>query len=153
MLYRVGMEGRLFNTKVFWGWQFYALYQAVAILFVGMVFTQESPTPSGKTYSFWAGGHIVYFMCVLTANLILVRSTHNFTGWTELLIFLQLLSFPVILYLDSILFTNGVIAYFFDEWLSSTTAWLGVILIASFIFVEKATVDAVNLIQELPVKD
>ena len=39
LLYRTGMEGRLFNTKVFWGWQLYALYQAVFILFIGMVFT------------------------------------------------------------------------------------------------------------------
>lgn len=39
LLYRTGMEGKLFNTKVFWGWQLYALYQAVFILFIGMVFT------------------------------------------------------------------------------------------------------------------
>ena len=37
-LYRVGLEGRLFNTKVFWSWQLYAVYHATIILFIGMVF-------------------------------------------------------------------------------------------------------------------
>ena len=82
----MGLEGRLFSTKVFWSWQFYALVQAVIILFLGMVFTQESPCPNGKSYTFWAGGHVVYFECVLIANLVLLRNTHNFAGWGELLI-------------------------------------------------------------------
>ena len=61
-LYRVGMEGRLFNTKVFWLWNLYACYQALLALFIGMQFTQDSATASeGRTYTFWAGGHIVYF--------------------------------------------------------------------------------------------
>ena len=145
LLYRVGMEGSLFNTKVFWGWQFYALYQAAFILFVGMVFTQESETPSGRPYTFWAGGHIVYFMCVLIANLVLVRSTHNYTGWCELFILVQVVSFPVIVYWDSILLTNGVIAYFYDEWMSSWTAWLGVLFICTGLFVEKAITDSISL--------
>lgn len=38
-LYKVGLEGKLFSTKVFWKWQLYALYQATIILFLGMVFT------------------------------------------------------------------------------------------------------------------
>lgn len=104
-LYRIGMEGQLFNTKKFWSWQFYALYQALMILFLGMYFTQESEVPSGKTYTFWAGGHVVYFECVLLANLVLVRSTNNFMGWGELIIFLQVASYFVIVYLDSILLT------------------------------------------------
>ena len=56
------------------------------ILFLGMVFTQESACPNGKSYTFWAGGHVVYFECVLIANLVLLRNTHNFSGWGELLI-------------------------------------------------------------------
>ena len=43
-------------------------------------------------------------MCVMVANLVLVRATNNFTGWGELLIFLQVTSFIWIVYLDSILF-------------------------------------------------
>jgi len=47
-----------------------------------------SPVADGKTFNFWAGGHIVYFECILLANMVLLRQTHNFTGWNELLIFL-----------------------------------------------------------------
>ena len=42
-MYRVGIKKELFSTRVFWSWIAYALYQAVIILFVGMVFTQDSP--------------------------------------------------------------------------------------------------------------
>jgi len=42
LLYKVGLEGRLFNSKVFWGWQLYACVQAVFILFTGMVFPMMS---------------------------------------------------------------------------------------------------------------
>ena len=87
LLYKVGLEGKLFNTKVFWMWQLYALYQALIVLFIGMVFTQESFTAAdGRSYNFWASGHVVYFECVLLANLVLLRWTHNFTGWGELFI-------------------------------------------------------------------
>ena len=114
-----------------------------------MVFTQESETPSGRTYSFWAGGHVVYFMCVLTANLVLLRATHNYTGWGELFILVQLVSFPVIVYLDSILLSHGVIAYFFDEFLASWTAWLGVLLVGAVLFVEGAVIDSYGLFKQL----
>ena len=100
-----------------------------------------SPVSDGKTFNFWAGGHIVYFECVLTANFILLRSTHNFTGWCELLIFLQVTSFFWLLYLDSIWLTSPI-SYFFDEFFGSLTAWLGVLFVGGILVIEKAAVDA-----------
>ncbi len=101
-----------------------------------------SAVENGKTFSFWAGGHIVYFMCVFVANFVLLRATHNFTGWNEFFITLQVSSYFIILYLDSILLTKGVVAYFWDEFTSSWTAWLGCIFIASLLVIEKALMDA-----------
>ena len=147
-LYRVGIEGRLFNTKVFWSWNLYALYQAALVLYIGMVFTQDSPTPSGRTYSFWAGGHICYLMCVILANFVLLRETHLVTGWGELLIFLQLTSYLWIIYLDSILLKTSVIAYFSDEFYGSWTAWLGVLLISFLVPFESGAKRAVLLIRD-----
>ena len=115
------------------------------ILFIGMVASQDSPTVMGKTYNFWAGGHIVYFECVLVANLVLLRATNNWTGWGELLIFLQVTSFFWILYLDSTILTSDI-SYFFGEWLGSTTAWLGCLLIFGLVFIEKASVDALRMV-------
>ena len=86
-LYKPGLQGELFSTKVFWSWNLYAMYQAVQILFVGMYASQEAQVANGKTFTFWAGGHIVYFMCVVVANLVLIRSTHNLQGYGEFWIF------------------------------------------------------------------
>ena len=121
-LYKPGIQGKLFNTKVFWSWNIYAMYQALLVLFIGMVSTQDSPLPDGKTYSFWAGGHIVYFECVLIVNLVILRASHNIAGYGEFVLFLQVTSFFWILYIASVFFTKGVVAYFFDEFFSSWTA-------------------------------
>jgi len=134
---------------VFWSWNIYAMYQAMLILFVGLVFTQESATASGKTYSFWAGGHIVYFECVLIANLVLLRYSHNLTGWGELLIFLQVTSFFWIVYVDTIMFPTGVIAYFSDEFYSSWTAWLGCFLLASLSYIENKCIQVYSILREM----
>ena len=88
LLYRVGLEGRLFSTSIFWSWQLYALAQAFVILFLGMVFPQLSTVASGRTFTFWASGHIIYCMCVLTVNIVLLRGSHNWTGWGEIIILL-----------------------------------------------------------------
>jgi len=113
------------------------MYQAVLLLFLGVVFPTHSPTPEGKAFGFWAGGHIVYFECILLVNLVLLRHSHNMTGWGELLIFLQVTSYFWLVYLDSILMVQGDIAYFSEEFYSSRTAWLGCLLLALLVYVEQ----------------
>ena len=90
----------------------------------------------------------MYFNCVLLANLVMLRYTHNYTGINELLIFLQVTSFIWILYIDSVFFTTGVIAYFFDEFMSSATAWLGCLLLASTVFLEREVMIMINILYE-----
>ena len=145
MLYRIGIEGKNFGYRVFLSWQFYALMQALLIIFVGMYATQETPVESGKTFNFWAGGHVVYSECVLAANLVILRQTHNYTGWNEALIALQFASFFIVVYLDSVTLTQGEIAYFWDEFTSSWTAWVGCFLVGSSIIIEKACMDALQI--------
>ena len=60
-LYEKGMKGKLFSTTVFWLWNIYACYQALVVLFIGMTATQNQPLSNGKNFTFWAGGHVVYF--------------------------------------------------------------------------------------------
>ena len=77
--------------------------------------------------------------------MVLLRGTHNYTGWGEAFVLLQLVSFPVILYLDSIILTSGPIAYFFDEFLASWTAWLGVIFVGALLYIEGSVVDCYSI--------
>ena len=118
------------------------------MLFVGLVSPCDTPVEDGNTYSFWSGGHIVYFMAVLLANLVLLRATHNWTGWGEAIVLLQLVSYFVFTYADSKILDTGVIAHFYDEFMSSKTAWLGVLLVGSLIFIEKACLDMAQLLKE-----
>ena len=60
-LYEKGIKGELFSTKVFWLWNVYAMYQALLVLFTAFYSSSVEPLADGKTYSFWASGHVVYF--------------------------------------------------------------------------------------------
>jgi len=87
-------------------------------------------------------------MCVLIANLVLIRGTHNFQGWCESVIFLQVASYFLLLYMDSVILVSPI-SYFYDEFMGSWTAWLGVLFIGASLFVEKATLDAIALVKSL----
>ena len=114
-----------------------------------MVFPQLSQVANGRTFSFWAGGHIVYFMCVISANIVLLRSTHNWTSLVEIVVAMQVASFFVVLYLDATMLTTAEIAYFLDEYFSSPTAWLGVLLFGCILLIEKAVIDSFSLYKGL----
>ena len=148
-LYEKGIKGELFSTKVFWLWNVYAMYQALLVLFTAFYSSSVEPLADGKTYSFWASGHVVYFQCILLANLVMLRQSSNLTGWNELLLFLQVTSFFWILYLDSVIFTSGTIAYFSDEFYSSVNAVLSTIIIAFLIYLEKMGYRAVMLLRSM----
>lgn len=79
----------------------------------------------------------------------MLRQTSNYTGWGEIVLLLQVTSFFWVVYLDTILLTKGVIAFFFDEYMSSWTAWLGCLFVASLILIEKAVMDAFILLRKL----
>jgi len=51
--------------------------------------------PNGKIYSFWSGGMTCYGACILMVNLTLLKMTNNYTGWNELILFLQTITFWV----------------------------------------------------------
>ena len=43
--------------------------------------------------------------------------------------------------------TRGEVAYFFDEFWSSWTAWLGLILLSCSVFIEKSASDAIQILR------
>jgi len=49
--------------------------------------------------------------------------------------------------------TKSVVAYFMDEYLSSKAAWLGCLLVASTVFIEKALYDMIDLLKLIKTSD
>ena len=83
----------------------------------------------------------------------MLRASHNYTGYGEVLVFLQVISYLVILYLESKILTKSVVAYLMDEYFSSNVAWLGCLLVASTIFIEKALFDMIDLMKTIQSSD
>ena len=71
--YRLGMFNECFDFPTFWLWILYGFMQAFIALYLSMVFPVDTLLPGGKTYGFWAGGHMVYFLCVLIVNGVILK--------------------------------------------------------------------------------
>ena len=76
--YSIGMNNVTFNLTEFWIWFCYANLQALMILATVFYTAEDTILPEGKTYNFWAGGHMVYMNCVILANLIILKMQHAF---------------------------------------------------------------------------
>ena len=90
----------------------------------------------GKTYDLWAGGHVVYGMCIMVANLVLLQMKNNWTGYGAGMMFLQWVFYYFSLWLDTILFDTNVIYQFNNGFLMNGRAWVanvGVFLVVMMI--------------------
>jgi len=54
----------------------------------------------GKEYGLWEGGQMVFMTCIFIANLVLLKMHNNYTGWGELLIFMSMASYIVVLSIE-----------------------------------------------------
>ena len=90
----------------------------------------------GKTYGLWAGGHVVYGMSIMAANLVLLQMKNFWTGYAAVIMFLQWVSYYGSLWLDTILFDTNVIYQFNNGFLMNGRAWvanIGVFLVVMMI--------------------
>lgn len=56
---------------------------------------------NGRNPSFWGGGMLVYGVCILVVNLVLLKKVNNFTGWCELLILSQIVAFGLVMWFET----------------------------------------------------
>ena len=129
--YSIGMENVIFNLQEFWIWFIYANIQALMVIAWAFYCPEDTILEDGKTIDFWTGGHHVYMNCVLLVNLIIIKMSHNFTGFNLVIIGGQITSFFALLYYFQSELQTDVIYQFWDEFISSKTAWLGGFLAVS----------------------
>ena len=84
--YSIGMENVIFNLQEFWIWFIYANIQALMVISWAFYCPEDTILEDGKTFGFWAGGHHVYMNCVLLVNLIIIKMSHNITGFNLVII-------------------------------------------------------------------
>lgn len=48
-------------------------------------------------------GHVVYGVCVIVANVVMLHKFNNYTGWGEVLVALMILSFFSTYFIESLL--------------------------------------------------
>ena len=95
------------------------------ILAVVFYTAEDTAVVDGKTYNFWAGGHMVYMNCVILANFIILKMQHAFHVFNFVIIAGQIISFFVLLWYFQFALTTDPLYKFMDEFIASPTAWLG----------------------------
>ena len=61
------------------------------------------------------------------------------------MIALQMLSFFFFTWIISETLTKGVIAYFLEEWIYNLSAWLGTLLVGSYLFLESRLMSGISI--------
>ena len=95
------------------------------ILMVVFYTAEDTLLPEGMTYNFWAGGHMVYMNCVILANLIIIRMSHDIHLYNLFLIGAQIGCFFVLLWYFQYTLQTDPLYKFMDEFVASPTAWIG----------------------------
>ena len=82
----------------------------------------------GSTFSFWAGGHQVYGVCVIMANLIVLKMENSFNLWNDLIMVGHIAFFYVSVYYYQEFMDESMVYKFWWEFIGNRTLWLGVFL-------------------------
>jgi len=107
-LYKDGMTGRLFNTKVFWTWVSYACVQAAYIAIITFGFMESTGfQDTGRLAGLWTSGTVAYAAVVIVANWKLAHFSWAHYWFSVTAIFLSILLFFIsIVIITNIKFTN-----------------------------------------------
>ena len=52
---------------------------------------------------FWVVGHLVYGVCVIVANVVMLHKFNNYTGWGEVLVAIMIMAFFTSYFIESLL--------------------------------------------------
>ncbi|CDW78607.1 phospholipid-translocating p-type flippase family protein [Stylonychia lemnae] len=99
--YDIGLKNKCFGTRVFWLWFANGAFSAAVVLFVGLYAMEVSLDEEGKTNGLYISGSVVYAGVVIIANMKILNSLNIFGFWCELLVFLSILVYFLVLLIES----------------------------------------------------
>ena len=135
-LFRIGIDYSCFSFKLFTLYLLYGLIQSTIIFMLCFfLLNTNDMQPGGKNIGFWVTGHMVYGVCIIVANIVIMFRYHNFTGWSEWCSIGMSLNFFTILqfssmYIPSFDQTFGI----FNTFMSQPIIWfqmVGILSLAS----------------------
>lgn len=140
------MKNTKFSDARFWSWILYGWVQSLIVCLIAFGVpssldmikpdctggSQFSPAENGKLYSLWPAGQNVFFSCVCLANLRILAQQSNFTGWGEILMLLQILSYFAVLKIENESPKFSQVYQFWEEAMTNPAAWLSFFFIITW---------------------
>lgn len=94
-LYYLGLRNRLFNSRTFWLWIAFGVWQSFVITF-STFYAMESnfiDSEHGYNFIFWGSGMVIYGAVIVNTNLKLLIFSHTHSLLSVLIILLSIFSF------------------------------------------------------------
>lgn len=133
-LFEASMKGEYFTLFKFVQYLLYSLFHAIMIYFLCYQFVSGPNTNSeGKQLGIWIPGHIVFGSCIICCNLVLFLRFNNWTGWGEALVYLMILNYFTLMYIESVVGLAIIpdLFYIFDVMFMFDLVWVQMIACAT----------------------
>ena len=134
-LFKQSLDGEYFTLFKFLQYLLYSLFHAAVIyMLCYQLVAEPNMMADGKGLGIWIPGHIVFGSCIIVCNLVLLMRFNNFTGWGESLVYLMILNYFTLMFLESLLGALVIpdLYYIFDTMFTYNLVWVQLITSASF---------------------
>jgi hypothetical protein len=103
--YKLGLQSLCYGKMMFTKWVIYGLWHSFVIYMICFqaVGTIGQYQTDGQDIGFYVLGHVVYGVCVIVANVVMLHKFNNYTGWGEVLVALMILSFFSTYFVESLM--------------------------------------------------
>lgn len=145
------MKGEYFTLRKFASYLLYSLFHAIMIYFLCFQFVSGPNMQSeGKGLGLWIPGHIVFGSCIIVCNLVMLLRFNNFTGWGETLVYLMILNYFTLMFIESLLGPAIIpeLYYIFDVMFMYDLVWVQLIACATITLMLELAVSHYNRLND-----
>ena len=128
--YKLGLESRCYGKSVFMKYVLYGMWHALVVYFICFhaIAIAEQHQTDGSDIGFWIYGHVVYGVCVIISNVVLVHRFNNYTGWAEALAAGMCLAFFFIYFVESLMEIFPQVYLIFVPTFNQPIIWAAILL-------------------------
>lgn len=128
--YKLGLQSLCYGKMMFTKWVIYGLWHSFVIYMICFqaVGTIGQYQTDGQDIGFYVLGHVVYGVCVIVANVVMLHKFNNYTGWGEVLVALMILSFFSTYFVESLMDMFPQVYLLFAPTFTQPMVWAAVTL-------------------------
>lgn len=127
--YRPGLRCQYYNSRVFWRWFFYAVWQSVFLFFLSFFCMQFNPSSDGKIAGLYLVGNLCYGLTIILVNVKIVQSSYLHNFWTFFILSGTIASYFMMYWFFSLFTWNGLFGLFWPTFTFPEAAFMTFLIV------------------------